>query len=428
VLLKTAKPVSGAEFQLDSLDTGWSSGRLILEDGASVEVPLGKSGDNTFKIFLFDARGGPVTIDPPTLVITRTAATVDAIPSSSSIAFEVLDRAGGRPTLEFLIKAGDPLPKKGILKFKAANSLRSGGDGALRFKLWEGDIEDPVSDNEAIGTLSITGKDVESGGVIPAGAELICDYEISDSGNVKFEVSIPIIGGSFQSMRNLYSRQAAQIDFAAAGRRIQEDASSLRTKLNGLAGRIDDDRFSQIEAKLEDAESVSPEETNPERAKEAMDRVLEAKKIMAQVRRDRLKEMRALDLEACVSLFQEHIRPLARPTEVTTYESLVITAKRAIDRVDSSEFEAKLAELRGRNFEIIWRQDWFVVDRFKRRSEEAHLFPDQAQFKQLIQDGQAALAADDFERLRAAVAYLDSCRLGAVDDDVVMADSNLVRH
>ena len=274
--------------------------------------------------------------------------------------------------------------------------------------------------------LSITGKDLESG-VIPAGAELICDYEISDSGNVKFEVSIPSIGGSFQSMRNLYSRQSAQIDFAAAGRRIQEDASALRTKLNGLAVRIDDDRLSQIDAKLEEAENVGPEESDPERAKEAMDRVLEAKKILAQVRRDRLKEMRALELESCVNFFQEHIRPLARPTEVSTYESLVITAKRAIDRVESSEFESKLAELRGRNFEILWRQDWFVVDRFKRRTEEPHLFPDQAQFKQLVQEGRTALAADNVERLRAVVAYLDSARLGASDDDTVIADSNLVR-
>ncbi len=135
VLLKIAKPVPGAEFQLDSLDTGWSSGRLPAKDGTSVEVTLGQRGDNTFKIFLFDARGGAVTIEPPTLVITRTAATVDAIPSSSSIGFEVLDRIGGRPTLEFVIKAGESLPKKGTLKFKAATSLRAGGEGALRYKL-----------------------------------------------------------------------------------------------------------------------------------------------------------------------------------------------------------------------------------------------------------------------------------------------------
>jgi len=426
VILRMGRATAGAEFQLDSLDTGWSSGRLPLRDGATVEVPLGKGGENIFKIFLFDERGGAVSIDPPTLVITRTAATVDAIPSSSSIGFEVLDRAGGRPVLDYLIKVGEALPKKGVKKFKAATSLRAGGDGALRFKLWEGDIENPVTDNEPIGTLSITGRDFEVG-VIPAGADIHCEYEILDSGNVKFEVSIPSIQGNFTSGRNLYSRRAAQIDFANAGQRIHEDATALRARLDGLAGHIQDDRLTQVGAKLEQAEQMGTQESNPERAKEAMDRVLEAKKLLAQVRRDRLKDMRRIELDACVTFFQEAIRPHARPTEVATYESLVATAKRAIDRTDSSEFEVKLAELRGRNLDIIWRQDWFVVDRFKRRTEEAHLFPDRAQFAQLIKEGQSAVASDDMDRLRNIVAQLDLSRLTPAADDEIAFESNLVK-
>ena len=41
--------VDGAEFQVDSLDTGWSSGRIKLREGATVEVDLSKPGENTFK-------------------------------------------------------------------------------------------------------------------------------------------------------------------------------------------------------------------------------------------------------------------------------------------------------------------------------------------------------------------------------------------
>jgi molecular chaperone DnaK len=52
----------GAAFQVDSLDTGWSSGRLSLKDGAVVEVALAKPGDNTFKLFVFDANGSPLVL------------------------------------------------------------------------------------------------------------------------------------------------------------------------------------------------------------------------------------------------------------------------------------------------------------------------------------------------------------------------------
>lgn len=426
VIVKLAKPAPGAEFQLDSLDTGWSSGRLPLKDGAAVDVPLGKAGENIFKIFLFDGRGGSVSIEPSKIIIARTAATVDGIPSSSSLAFEVRDRAGERSVLDFIVKDGEPLPKKGVKKFKAATSLRAGGDGALRFKLWEGDIEDPVTDNRLIGALTISGKDFDQG-VIPAGAELLCEYEVQDSGNVTFEVSIPSIQGSFTSLRNLYSRQAAQIDFASAGLRIRDDASALRERLEKLSGRIDDERLTQIDSKLEEAERLKPQESDPERAKSALDRVLEAKRILAQVRRDRLKEMRRLDLESCVSFFEEVVRPIAKPTEITAYESLVATARRAIDRTDTSEFEAKLSELRGRNFEILWRQDWFVIDRFKRRSEEAHLFPNAEQFAEFINQGKQAVAADDIARLRQIVYLLDSSRVGPTAADELLADSNLVK-
>ncbi len=427
IILKVDRPVTGAEFQLDCLDTGWSSGRLGLKDAAALEVPLGKAGDNTFKIYLFDANGGPVAIKPSKLQITRTAATIDAIPSSSSLAFEVLDRVGGKPRLDFLVKDGEALPKKGVMKFKAATSLRSGGEGALRFKLWEGDIQDPITDNRFIGELAVTGAMLGEGHAIAAGAELVCEYEVQDSGNVKFGVTIPSIQASFDSQANLYSRQAAQIDFGHAGRRVHEDAGALRKRLENISSRIKDERLNEIDAKLSEAEEVAPEEGDPERAKRAMDRVLEAKKMLAEVRRDRLKEMRRMELESCIQFFNEAVKPLARPAEVTAYESLTVTAQRAIDRTDTGEFEEKLSDLRGRNFEILWRQDWFVIDRFKRRSDEPHLFVDRQQFDQLIEQGKKAMAADDVAELRKVVYWLDSYRMGSAVDEDILGASNLVR-
>lgn len=41
------KAADGAEFQIDSLDTGWSSGRLALKDGASIELLVSLSPGRT---------------------------------------------------------------------------------------------------------------------------------------------------------------------------------------------------------------------------------------------------------------------------------------------------------------------------------------------------------------------------------------------
>ena len=63
--------------------------------------------------------------------------------------------------------------------------------------------------------MKISGSDFDDG-VIPAGADLECEYEILDSGNIIIEVSVPCIGGTFHSGKNFYSRQEGQLDYTAA--------------------------------------------------------------------------------------------------------------------------------------------------------------------------------------------------------------------
>jgi molecular chaperone DnaK len=421
----TGAALAGAEFQIDSPDSGWSSGRIKLKDGAAVEVTLPKPGDNTFKVWVFDAAGGPVPLQNNKLTITRTAATIDAIPSSSSIGIEVLDKLGGRPVLEYLVEDGDPLPKKGTKSFKAGESLRAGSAGALNLNLWEGEIESPVHDNRFIGALRINGTDFDEG-VISAGADLICEYEVLDSGNVVFEVSVPTIGATFHSRRNFYSRQEGQIDFTNASRQVIADAKNVRERVESVAEKVDDPKLDQALEKLDQASSIAGGESDPDTAKQAMDNVLDAKKMLAQVRKKHLKEIRKLDLDRCVEFFNKRVREHARPTEASSIDNLIRTAQRAIDG-NSSDFENHLDQLRGKNFQILWRQDWFVIDRFKWLTEDAYLFPDRRQHAALVIVGEEAVKADDIDKLRRVVAELDSLRIGTGADDEMVAAANVVR-
>ncbi len=422
-----AAALPGAEFQINSLDTGWDSGRIALKDGATVEVALSKPGENTFKIWVFDATGGPISLENNKIVITRTAATVDAIPSSSSIGIEVLDKLGGRRVvLDYLVREGEPLPVKGKKTFKAGESLRAGGAGtALHFVIREGEIEDPVTDNRFIGELSITGSDFDEG-VINKGADLICEYEVLDSGNVRLVVSVPSIGGTFHSRPNFYSRQEGQIDFTSASKQILEDAATVRNRVEAVTAKVDNPKLDQALEKLDQASAIRPGETDPETAKQALDNVLEAKKLLAQARKEHLKEFRQLDLDHCIEFFNSHVREHARPTEANAFDNLSRTAQRAIDK-QSNDFEEHLDELRSKNFQILWRQDWFVVQRFKSLAEDAYLFPDKHQHAQLVAIGTEAIRADDMDKLRRVVAELDSLRIGSGADDDVLSAANIVR-
>lgn len=415
--------LAGAEFQVDSLNTGWSSGRVALKDGATIEVVLSKPGDNTFKVFVFDASGGPVSIGDSKIVIARTAASVDAIPSSSSIGIEVTHK--GRADLVYLVREQDPLPVKGKLIFKAGESLRAQSTNSLNFIVREGEIEDQVRENRAIGVFSIKGSDFDEG-VISQGAELICDYEVQDSGQVVLTISVPSVGGHFESHRNFYSRQESQIDFSDASKQIAEEVEIVRERIDGVADKVNDPKLDQALQKLDQASSVQSNESDPETAKQAMDNVQEAKKLLADVRKSNIKPIRQMDLDSCVNFFNKAVREQARPTEASSFDNLVRTAQRAIDS-NSGDFENHLNELRGRNWQILWRQDFFIVDTFKRLSEEPWQFADRRQHAELVAVGKEAIKADDFEKLRNVVGQLYSIRISSGDDDDMLAAANITR-
>lgn len=417
--------VPGSEVQIDSIDTGWTSGRLPLKHGATVEVTLVKSGDNIFKVFVFDAIGAPITLQQDKITITRTATTVEAIPASHSIAIEALDKLGGRPTLDYLIRSGDSLPKKGKKIFKAGETLKAGTMGALKFKLWEGEIADPIEDNRAIGVLQISGSDFDEG-VIPAGADLECEYEILDSGNIILEVSVPCIGGTFDSGKNFYSRQEGQLDYTSATTMVIEEGEKTLERLDEISEKVSDPKLEQARQKLETATSLNPDEVEIEKSQDAMEKIHAARRLLAQIRQEHLKEIRQIDLDRAVSLFDDHLRQLARPSEVSAFDNLTNTAQNSIDRNDK-DFEQHLAELNSKIFGILWRQDWFVIGRFKHMASSPHRFADKHQFAELIETGEQAIRSDDIEGLRVVVSQLATIQIGGGSTDTSFEAANIIR-
>ena len=416
---------AGVEFQIDSLDTGWSSGRIALKDGANFELSLAKPGDNIFKVYVFDSNGAPIPLREDKIVIARTAASIDAIPASHSIGVEARDKVGGRLVLDYLVREGDQLPKKGKKTFKAGESLKAGSVGSIKLKLWEGEIADPINDNRFIGMFEIRGSDFDDG-VIAAGAELVCEYEVLDSGNIQLEVSVPSISGSFKSGRNYYSSQEGKLDYTNQAKSIHEQSEHTLERLEEMASKVDDPRLEQAREKLEQASTIESGEADPETAKQAMDNVQEAKRLLALTRKEHLKDIRQLELDRVVDFFEKAVRQHARPTEATSFDNLVKTAQRALEN-NGSDFESHLDDLRSRNFMILWRQDWFVIDHFKRLAQASYLFSDAREHAQLVAVGTEAIKANDIDKLRAVVGQLFSIQVGSAGDDDMMAGSNIVR-
>lgn len=416
---------AGTAFQIESLESGWSSGRQELVNGASVALTLDRNGENRFKVFVFDPAGGPIPLAQDIIVITRTTSTVDAIPASHSISMATKDKIGGAVHLVPLVHAGDPLPKKGQEIFRAEESLRAGGPGALIFKLYEGEIESPYTDNRFVGSYKITGADFEEG-VIPAGAKLICDYEVTDAGNITMSVTVPDVSCTFKAGHNFYSRQEGQIDYTNASQLVLSEGGGVINRLDEIAEKVTDARLEIARQKLQEALSLGMQESDPERCKQGMDNVFEAKRLIFKVRKDHLSEIRTVELQSLIQFFQEYVRQYAKPAEITAFDNLTRAAQRAIEQ-NSGDFENLLDQMQGLNWQILWRQDWFVVFTFKRYSEEEYLVMDKARFRQLVQEGQRALKADDFDQLRRIVGAMYGLRISLAEIDDTMEMVNILR-
>jgi molecular chaperone DnaK len=414
--------INGAEFQIDSLDTGWSSGKNKLKDGAIIEVDLAKPGENNFKLFVFDSKGGPIKIAENKITISRTAASIDAIPASSSIGIEVINKSGGAE-LAYLVKEGEPLPKKGEIIFKAGENLKAGSVDALHFILREGEIKNPVQDNNFIGEFKILGTDFEQG-EIAINDDLICKYEVLDSGQVFISVSVPKLKSDFDANKNFYSRQEGQIDFTTAANQIHDQIESLKNKVKTISAQVKDEKLDEVSNKIDTASNISSNESDPDIAKQAMENIQEAKKLLAIVRKSNLKLIRQMDLNSCKKFFDDTVRQHAKPSETSSFDNLVKTCQNNIDS-NASEFENNLQSLRYRNWDILERQDWFVIDMFKRYSEEPWRFTNPNIHASLVEKGNEAIKADDMGALRNILGHFSAIRISTNDEDDILSSSNI---
>ena len=417
------KVMTGTEYQVDHMDTGWTSGRLTLKDGATIDVSLSKDGENRFKVSVFDDIRGTSTHK---IIITRTVATVSAIPASHSIALVTLDKLGGSQVPLWLVRKGDQLPKEGAETVYAGKLLKAGSPDHLNFQLVEGESETP-RDNLCIGVLKVKGNDFDDG-VIHTGAKIECDYKMVNSGVITLNVSVSSIK-FYSEARNFYSRQEGQIDYSKESARVKEEGERTLQRLVEIEDVISDPRLDKARKKLErSAQLDDSHEADIELVKEAMEGVVDARRLVAQVRKDHRKPTRQLELDRVSQRFDRLVRQYARPDEEKDFDNLVRTAQRSIDR-DDNDFESHLSKLGSRNFKILWRQDWYVMEIFKNQKSSPQFFTDAVRFKDLVTQGTHTIKNDNIDELRQIVIQLSNIRIyiDTPSDDDFIVETNIIR-
>ncbi|MBQ1310854.1 MAG: Hsp70 family protein [Blautia sp.] len=372
----------------------YDSGRVSVVRQGILEVPLPETGRYSFTLRVEEEEGRPC-IPPKKIQITRTLASIEAIPASHSIAVKALDRPGGVPVPFYLVEENEPLPKSGTAVFRAAQKLVGGSEDALTFSLWEGEIRDPIEDNRYIGTYRIPGR-AFSGGVILPGNEIICDYEMNEAGNLRLGVSVPGVGLRMEN-QNFYSRFEGQVDLQNTYSLVKE-VNDLLERTAQMKQRVADQEIENVRKKLQELRSTLSRTTDPETIAEAENGLMDCYKRVAHLHQRYTGVMQTHDLESVLTMF-ESCRENATEDEIASFRNLAESARYSID-MGSSEFDGQLLELKHRIAMFLWRQDGYVRNLFLSMIKWPGDFTDRARFDRLKAEGLTCLENRDMEQLR----------------------------
>lgn len=423
------KNVTGYTFEIKSNDTGWTSGTMTLKDKAKIIVPLEKRGNNVFTVEVFDDFGRNVPLEENIITITYTLATVSAILASHSIGVEVRENSrDSKSTLDYLVREGDTLPAKGTKIFRAAETIRPGDIKALNFKLWEGEIEDDVEDNRFIGYMKITGDDF-SFGMIPAGAEINCNYVVNDSGSIDLELDIPSIGQSFNNDKNFYSRQEGQVDLDHAAGIINREGKKVLKKVKDLAEQMeikDDEKLQKLGEIASKAINIRQDSSDREELQHISDDILQAKKILNKLRRENLSEIRQKELDHLIEYYQQKMIKYSDEDDQNEYDKLFESAKQAI-RNNNSEFEDILDQIRYLNYRVnIKNNSEFPAQWFIWKIQNPENYSDENAFYQLVSAGKQAIENNDIQTLKQILNELACIEIRDSDEGMEMM-TNITR-
>lgn len=430
-MVKAKVDTTGYSFELRSADTGWSSGTLELKNGAMLTLPLAKKGANTFEIYIYDPSRRLVTLPERQIVITRTLSTIGAITASHTISVEVREGSlSNVASLDTLVHEGDKLPAKGTRRYKAIERIKAGDtNGALRLKLWEGNITSKVTDNKFIGMIKVEGTDLDYGAIRP-GDDIEFNYTINEAGSLDVEVSIERLG-IVKNEKNFYDSESAQKDMNSEDTvyELEDEGQSILQQADELEADVSDDRLDTIRELAEESQSLADDPViDPERVKKNSDNLIKAKVLLNKIKEDNQENIREKALADIRAWYQSEVEPLCNDTERNDMQSMIDSLARLVRR-KTTEFEELASSIRGKGYwEILFeRSTSFVGGLFSYLRSRPYNFADREQYHQLVQEGESAIENDDFDRLKRVVATMIVSQKQNVDMSEMSAAANIMR-
>jgi molecular chaperone DnaK len=430
VIRLSVKGGSTALRKLQIKSKGWDSGALPATDGLTIAVPLKDMGEHKFDVHVLDGEGKVLPQHDQTLTITRLVASTTSIPAAQTIAVKALDHVFAKQNILLpILRKGDILPAEGKIRFKSARNLKAHDAGNVSFELFQIEYPERVDLNLCVGVFRIGGEDLPDNYVIKEEDPIAFDWRMSESGILHATVRLEDNGtpnGLELKAPRFYAPQAGQISFD--GEHGVHFANSIlkqgEEEWGDLAAAVGPDGGPEIkllESRLSEQREILHESGADA---EAIRRITEEARFIrqdiARVSKKHRGPMLQRRLGKMAAVFNRIGRAHAEKLEAARFDNHMLKVQHIIDDAKPGAYEdadMHLAEMRDLFFGIAWRDKDYIYTWYKRLLSEPFLFPDQDEFRALVDEGKELVAADDREKLKDLVNRMLAARiaLGASD-------------
>lgn len=429
--VKTKADTTGYTIEVRSVDTGWTSGLLDLKNGTLFSLPLIKKGSNTFEVHVYDTLSREVKLEENKITIVQTMSTIGSILASHTISVEVKEGTLSKSaTLDTLVREGDKLPTKGSRKYKATERIKAGDpNGALRLKLWEGDITTSITDNKFIGMIKIEGTDLDYGAIRP-GDEIEFNYTINEAGSLDVEVSIERLG-IVKNEKNFYDSTAAEKDMRSEDTvyELEDEGDSIIKRIEALEKEVSDTRLDKVRSLAEEAQLLADDPMiDPEKVKKTSDNLLKAKALLEEVRLANQEVIRAEEIKSVQNWYKNEIESYCSDVEKEEMSNMIGNLER-LSHNKSHQFDMLISDIYGYGvWKILFRKSQtFVESVFADLRRKPFSFTNQETYRNLITRGEQAIEDDNFNELQQVVMMLFKAQKKTVNVGDMMTAVNIMK-
>lgn len=219
-------PIEGLFYRIIRTDGGYDSGLKPIEEQIKEYLPLVKETFNQFELKVYDDKSRPILTDAPPIGITQGRYSVVGQPLPNDICLEIDDVENGTTVLDVMFEKNSVLPVKRTILKQMTRTIAKGSDDRLTITIVEGPGTALPAANQAIGFITISGKDLTRD--LVRGSDVEITLEMTESRDLSINAYLMMTDQEFE---DVFTPSARRVNLARLIDELMALAESVRGEI-----------------------------------------------------------------------------------------------------------------------------------------------------------------------------------------------------